>query len=161
MIYTKIKKALAALLVVVLIFTTVGCGSTKKYDVVELSEKILKLTTFSEMKELSGTSLSSHFVFGDGSVKRFNVRVSATGESADTLACFEVKDDDQRSTAITGISQYLTNLSTFFKSTMEQEYQKVENRMLVEFDDLIVLVICNDPTPVWNYLTSLGAKEVV
>lgn len=161
MIYSKIKKALSLLVAFVLIFTIAGCSGAKDYDTAELSEKILKLTSFSNLQELSGTSLSSHFVFGDGSVKRFTVRISATGESADTLACFEVKDEVQRSTAVTGISQYLTNLSTFFKSTMEKEYKKVEGRLLVELDDIIVLVICNDTAPVWEYLTSLGAKEVV
>lgn len=159
MLYTKTKKFIALLLVVILILS--GCSNKNQYTSVELSENILKLTTFSEMKPLSATSLSTYFVFGDGIVTRFNVNVSATGESADTLACFEVNNDEQRSTAITGISEYLTNLSTSFKTTMEQEYKKVENRLLVELDNIIILVICNDTAPVWDYLSELGAKEVV
>jgi hypothetical protein len=159
MIYTYIKKVICLLLVVVLFLS--GCTVKNRYTTAELSEEIFTLTTFSELKQLSGASLSTYFVFGDGDVKRFNVNVSATGESADTLACFEVNNAEQRSTAITGISNYLTNLSTAFKSTMEQEYKKVENRLLVEIDNIIILVICNDTAPVWNYLNDLSAKEVV
>ncbi len=161
MTYTKIKSIVALVLVTIVLLTASGCGDAKKVNTTDLSEEILTLTTFSELKELSGASLPSYFRFSDGSVKRFNVRISATGESADTLACFEVKDKEQRTTAIKGISQYLSDLSTFFKPTMESEYQKVENRLLVELDDVIVLVICNDIETVWNYLASLGAKEVI
>ena len=161
MTYTSIKKYISLLLSIIMVFVISGCGAKGNYTSAQLSEEILDLASFSEMKELSGTSLPSYFVFQDGNVKRFSVRVSATGESADTLACFEVNDKEQRATAISGISNYLTNLSTSFKSTMEQEYNKVEKRLLVELDNIIILVICNDTTAVWDYLNDLGAKEVI
>ena len=159
MLYNNIKKVIAFWLVAILFLA--GCSGKTQHSSVGLSEDILNLTSFSEMKQLSGTDLSSYFVFGDSDVKRFSVRVSANGESADTLACFEVSNDEQRSTAITGISEYLTNLSKSFKTTMEKEYNKVENRLLVEVDDIIILVICSDTAPVWDYLKELSAKEVV
>lgn len=161
MTYTPAQKIISIFLSVILCFAISGCASAKKHTPTQLSEDILELTSFSELKELSGASLPSYFVFQDGSVKRFSVRVSATAQSSDTLACFEVADEKQRATAVSGISQYLTNLSTAFKSTMEQEYQKVENRLLVELESIIILVICNDSTAVWDYLTRLGAKEVI
>lgn len=158
MIYSKIKSIIALALAIILLFTTSGCNTTKDYDSLELSEKILELTNFSEMKQLSGISLSDHFFFKDGDVKRFNVWVSAT-ESTDTLACFEVKNDEQRSIVKKGIGQYLENLSKSPKSPQESE--KTANRLLVELGDVIILVICNDTAPVWDYLTGLGAKESI
>lgn len=157
----SVKRIVAFLLAVMLTFMVCGCASKSNYNTSELSEKILKLTTFSEMKSLSGTSLPSYFVFSDGDVKRFNVMVSANGEAADTLACFEVVDEKQRAVAISGISQYLSNQSNSFKSTIEKEYNKVQNRLLVELGSIIILVVCNDTAAVWDYLTELGAKEVV
>lgn len=157
----SVKKILAFFLATILILINCGCASQKNYTVTDLSEEILKLTSFSEMKTLSGTSLPSYFVFQDGDVKRFNVMVSANAESADTLACFEVIDQKQRSTTVSGISSYLTNQSNSFKSTIEKEYNKVQNRLLAELENIIILVVCNDTTPVWDYLTELGAKEVV
>lgn len=155
------KKVFSLFIISVLILVNCGCSSTKDYNVGELSEEILNLTSFSEMKTLSGTSLPSYFVFQDGDVKRFNVMVSANAESADTLACFEVVDQKQRSTIVSGISSYLTNQSNSFKSTIEKEYNKVQNRLLAELGNIIILVVCNDTTAVWDYLTELGAKEVV
>lgn len=155
------KNFLVFFLVAMLILLSCSCNSKKEYDVTELSEEILNLTSFSEMKSLSGTSLPSYFVFQDGDVKRFNVKVSANAESADTLACFEVVDQKQRSTTISGISSYLANQSNSFKSTIEKEYNKVQKRLLVELENIIILVVANNTTDVWDYLTELGAKEVV
>ena len=157
----SVKKIIIFLIVAVMILANCGCASKNNYTTAELSEEILKLTTFSEMKQLSGTSLPSYFVFQDGDVKRFNVMVSANAESADTLACFEVVDEKQRSTTVSGISSYLSNQSNCFKSTIEKEYNKVQNRLLAELDNIIILVVSSDTTAVWEYLTELGAKEVV
>ena len=153
-------KTVSLLMSLILLFSICGCSHTNTYDSAELSKQILKKTSFSELKELSGSSLSSYFAFKDGDVKRFSVRVSATGESADTVACFEVLDDTQRSAVISGISKYLTKLSTSFKATMENEYNNVQNRVLVEVEDIVILVICNDYATVRQYLTDLGAKEI-
>ena len=157
----SVKKFIAFFLAAVLALTFCGCASKNNYSASQLSEEILKLTSFSEMKPLSGASLPSYFVFGDGDVKRFNVMVSANAEAADTLACFEVIYKKQRATAITGISYYLSNQSTSFKSTIEKEYNKVQNRLLVELDSIIILVVASDTTAVWNFLTELGGKEVI
>lgn len=161
MFKNSIKKFFIFFIITLLILTGCSCSSKSNYNVTELSEEILSLTSFSEMKSLSGTSLPSYFIFQDGDVKRFNVMISASNESSDTLACFEVIDEKQRSLVVSGISGYLTNQSNSFKSTIEKEYNKVQNRLLVELGSIIILVVCNDTTPVWDYLTELGAKEVV
>ncbi len=157
----SIKKIFCLLLSFLLIFAACGCSAKADYSVSEFSEKILTLASFSEMKKLSGNSLSSYFVFSDGDVKRFNVMVSANAESADTIACFEIAHKEQRKAAISGISHYLTNQTASFRSTIDKEYNKVQNRVLAELDNFIILVVCNDTTAVWEYLKSLGAKEVV
>ena len=157
----SVKKVIVFFIAIVLSFIACGCVAKNNYSTSQLSEEILKLASFSEMKALSGTSLPSYFVFSDGDVKRFNVMVSANSESSDTLACFEVIDEKQRSVAISGISQYLSNQSNSFKSTIEKEYNKVQNRLLMELENIIVLVVSNDTASIWDYLTELGAKEVV
>ena len=161
MFKNSVKKIILLFIIATLILIGCGCSSNNQYTTAELSEEILKLTSFSEMKQLSGASLPSYFVFQDGDVKRFNVMVSARGESADTLACFEVIDQKQRATTVSGISSYLANQSNSFKSTISKEYDKVQNRLLMELENIIILVVCNDSTAVWDYLTERGAKEVV
>ncbi|MBQ7107505.1 MAG: DUF4358 domain-containing protein [Clostridia bacterium] len=157
----SIKRLICLLLTLILTVTLFGCSAKSEYSVKDFSEKFLELTPFSEMKSLSGSSLPSYFVFSDANVKRFDVMVSANADSADTIACFEVINKEQRKAAISGISHYLTNQHTSFKSTIEKEFNKVQNRVLAEVENFIILVVCNDTTAIWDYLNSIGAKEVV
>lgn len=158
--FAAIKRAISIISLLVLLVTACGCSSGGNINPSDLSESLVAQTEFAEMKQLSGAAISSYFGFKDSDVKRFSVAVSAKGESADTVACFEITDTEQQSTVVTGISQYLTKLSTSFKATMESEYYKVQNRVLVKLDDMVVLVICSDHKTMGNYLTDLGAKEI-
>lgn len=159
--YSLAKKVISIISLFVLLFTFCSCSVSKKYDLNEISEDIVNSTEFSSLKELSGTMLTSYFGFQDLDVKRFNVKVSATGESADTVACFEVNEKEAQDKVISGISNYLTGRTTSFKATMEGEYNKIQSRLLVQVDNVIILVICGDYAPVAEYLDELGAKEVV
>lgn len=159
--HSKFKKAILIISLFMLLVVLCGCSSSKNYDLNEISEDIVNSAEFSELKELSGTTLTSYFGFQDLDVKRFNVKVSATGESADTVACFEVNDKAGHDKVITGISNYLTGRATSFKATMESEYTKVQSRLLVQVDNVIILVICGDYAPIAEYFSELGAEEVV
>ncbi|MBQ5765106.1 MAG: DUF4358 domain-containing protein [Clostridia bacterium] len=156
-----LKKVISVVSIVILLITACGCSAQKSYDLNEISEAIVGTTEFSELKELSGTTLTSYFGFQDSDVKRFNVKVSATAESADTVACFEVNDKAGQEKVVSGISNYLTGRATSFKATMESEYNKVQSRLLVQVDNVIILVVCSDYAPVTEYLNDLGAKEVI
>lgn len=155
------KKAISIISLFVLLFTICGCSAQKTYDLNEISVDIINVTEFSELKEISGTTLTSYFGFQDSDVLRFSVKVSASGESADTVACFELNDQADQEKVVSGISTYLTGRATSFKATMESEYNKVQSRLLMQVDNVIILVICGDYTPVAQYLADLGAKEVV
>ncbi len=156
-----IKSIVAVLCLAALLFSFCSCKEETEYDLNEISQNILEVSEFSSLEELSGTSLFSYFGFQDTAVKRFNVKVSATGKSADTIACFEVNDDAGYETVVAGISQYLNSRSASFETTLENEYTKIQSRLLVRVDNIIILVICNNYPQVTKYLTELGATEVV
>ncbi len=159
--FSIVKKAISIISLFLLLLTVCGCSAQKNYDLNEISVDIVNSTEFSELKELSGATLTSYFGFQDSDVKRFCVKVSASGESADTVACFELNDQADHDKVVSGISNFLTGRATSFKATMESEYNKVQSRLLMQVDNVIILVICGDYTPVSEYLAGLGAKEVV
>lgn len=161
MFKNTIKRIVACLCLVALLFSFCSCKEETEYDLNEISQNILEITEISSFEELSGTAIFSYFGFQDTEVKRFNVKVSATGESADTIACFEVNDEDGYERVVTGISHYLNSRSESFKTTLENEYAKIQSRLLVRVDNIIILVICDNYPQVTKYLTELGAAEVV
>lgn len=145
-----------------LIFAILLCGC-KGHDSIspsELTDRIYTKYSFSSLNSLSGSDLSSHFQFQDNDVKRFSVLISSSADSADTIAAFEVTDDEQHALVVSGISGYITKLSTSFKNTMEAEYAKIQKRVFVEIDNVILLVICSKPEEVEKMLSSLSAKPI-
>ena len=152
---TSLFTALCLFIVLVLS----GCSSDADKTPRELANDIKKQMSFSQLKELSGGDLPAHFVFKDGDVAEFSVMISATGESADTIACFKMRDDN-KSVIVEGIAKYLENRAASFKATLVNEYEKLEKHILVQVNDIIILVICSDYATISSYLDDLGAKEI-
>ena len=157
-----VGKKLWSLIAILLSFLLLlsGCAKKEATKPFELAEKIKESAPFAELSPLSGDKLSSHFGFTDAHVRRYSVLISSSGESADTIAIFEILEQDTKPTVVTGISGYLTQMSSSFKNTIEAEYNKVSSRVLMELDDIIVLVICSDSQKVKDLLDQMGAKDL-
>lgn len=155
-----LQPAIAVALVLCLVFSCCACGKGSVQTPGNIVKAIKEQNNFSKLNMLSNDKLSSYFQFKDSDVKRFCVMVSDSEKSSDTIACFEPADKAGRSVVISGISQYLTTLSTSFKTTIDSEYTKIQNRILMETESLIVLVICAEPKGVAKQLEKMGAKQI-
>lgn len=158
--HTLPGKAVSLISILLVLLLLCSCQKSAAQNPADLVGQIKSQSTFTELSALSGDKLSSYFQFRDTDVKRFSALISVSGESADTIAAFEVTDKGQYDVVITGITQYLTNLSSSFRNTMEGEYKKVQNRVLVEMDQVIILVICSDSAAIEKHLTGRGAKSI-
>ena len=157
-----IKKTACILLCLILAVGLLsGCSGNNELNPSKLADKIKEQTAFSQLKNLSGADLASHFHFKDSDVKSFCAMISASGESADTIACFELRDDEDQELVVSGITQYLANRIVALKATMVNEYEKVLNRVLVRVEDTVVLVICSDYKAVTTFLDGLDTEEIV
>lgn len=156
----KSKKIIIIAAVCIALSMLCGCSGKVHIDSTELVENIKKVGSFSELISLSGDKLSSYFGFSDTDVHRFNVSISKSGTSADTIAAFEVKNSDQKDTVIQGLSQYLAKLSASFKNTMKSEFNKTETCLIMENENMVVLVICFDSDSVKELLVSKGLVSI-
>lgn len=137
-----------------------GCKSDNELTPATLTKRIISKLDLSDLSALSGSTLPAHFQIQDTDIKRFSVLIDASATSADTVAAFEVVDDNQQTAVVSGISGYITKLSTSFESTITTEYTKTQNRILVKIDDIILLVICSEPEKLESYLSSLSAEPI-
>ncbi len=146
----------------VLIFTSMltGCKDTNELTPSTLTEHICAKLELNELTPLSGSNLPAHFQIQDTDIKRFSVFIDASASSADTVAAFEIVDDAQQTAVITGISSYITKLTTSFEATITSEYQKTQNRILVKIDNIILLVISANSERLEAYLSSLSAEPI-
>lgn len=157
------KQALSIFLICfVLIFTSMltGCKDTNDLTPSTLTKNICAKLELNELTSLSGSNLPAHFQIQDTDIKRFSVLIDSSSSSADTVAAFEVIDDKQQTAVVTGISSYITKLTTSFENTITSEYQKTQNRILVKIDNIILLVISANPESLEEYLSSLSAQPI-
>lgn len=148
------------LLLAAVVFVCSGCQAKEVPVPAELTEQVITAVALSDLEPLSGTALPSYFEFQDTAVKRFSVWVSASATSADTVAAFETRSEAQYKAVVSGISGYLSKLSSSFKNTMDSEYQKIQNRVLVQMGDTVLLLICTDPTAVDPLLEDWDAQPI-
>lgn len=137
-----------------------ACSGEEPISPAEITEKIMSEITITEPNSLSGDKLSAYFQFKDTDVKRFSVLISGSTDSADTLAAFEVVNEEKQNLVITGIAEYLTKLSSAMKHSVESEYIKVQSRLLMKTENTIILVICSEPDKALRLLEDIGAKAV-
>lgn len=157
------KKALPIFLICfVLIFTSLlsGCNESESLTPSTLTERICSKLELDNLSSLSGSTLPAHFQIQDTDIKRFSVLIDASASSSDTIAAFEVVDDKQQAAVMSGISSYITKLTTSFERTITAEYKKTQNRILVKVDNIILLVICATPEKLESLLSSLSAKPI-
>lgn len=155
------KKSAAVLLLFVLLLTAGGCGKKKEsLSPASIVQQLQNNYRFSSMNSLSGDKLSSYFQFSNADVKRFDVRIDSTGNSADIIACFEYTSEENKHTIISGITEYLNNKSAIFKGTLQTEYEKLQTRVLMDLDNTITLVVCDRNEDVEKELTQMGATVV-
>lgn len=137
-----------------------GCDSKVAMSPAEITERLMSEISVTEPNSLSGDKLSAYFQFKDTDVKRFSVYISGSTDSADTIAAFEVVNEEKQNLVITGISQYLTKLASAMKQSVGNEYIKVQSRLLMKTENTIILVICSEPDKAEQLLEDLGAKAV-
>lgn len=159
---TLFKPLFSAVCLLLCLLLTVGCSKTSNESLspTEIVQSVRSAHAFSSMNALSGDKLSAYFQFSDTDVKRFCVYISSSNESADVIASFEYYDDAAKAIIMNGISHYLNNKAAVLKGSFETEFQKNQNRVLMQIGSTITLVICEDPAAVQKQLSEMNGAMI-
>lgn len=152
-----LRRIVSVLLAVLVLLSFASCNRAA-LSPAEITESIKTNHHFSSLSELSGDKLSAYFQFNDSDVKRFSVYISNATESSDVIAAFEFRDDTEKSKIMNGVSLFLNNKAEVYKNNFETEYQKIQNRIFMQVDSIIVVVICEDYRQVETELKDLGGQ---
>ena len=156
------KKPCCFILIILLFFCAIltGCNKADIVSPAEITKQIIESNNFSKMKELSGDQLSSYFQFKNTDVKRFSAFISDSTDLSDTVAAFETEKEESYNLVITGISKYLTKLSSAMQSSVGNEYEKTRSALIMHIDNTVILVVSADFEKIEAQLKELGAKAV-
>lgn len=156
------KKPCCFIVVVLLCFCAflTGCSKSVLVSPSEITKQIIESNNFSKMKELSGDQLSSYFQFKNTDVKRFSAFISDSTDLSDTVAAFEAENKEAYNLVISGISKYLTKLSSAMESSVGTEYNKTRSALIMHIDNTVILVVSSDFEKIEKQLEELGAEAV-
>lgn len=136
-----------------------GCsGGTDAPTADMVAQKVSK--GWDGMTEMSYDEISANYYFSPKLLDDFTVMVSDSDENATEAAVFRLKESGNRGAVLEGIKKHLSERATAFQNVLESEYDKIQNRLLMELDDMIVLVITGDRDTALTTLTDMGAKEI-
>lgn len=153
------KKILSIALVIVL--TLCGCSGANEKSPKEITTLLTEELDLSGFTVVTGETLSHYFGFNSDDVKSFSFVVSEIDTSGDMIAAFEFENDNSKQLIIDGIGNYFSKTASVLKDNMTGEYLKIQNRILFEYNNIIILVVCGDIETAKTVLSNIGAKELV
>lgn len=153
------KKLLSVILITILLFTLSACTNNSKSPK-EITNYLTEELDIEGLTTVKGETLSHYFGFTIESLESFSFVVSADDNKADMIAAFEVKNDETQKQVIDGIGNYLSGKASILKTNMTTEYNKISNRVVYKYNNIIVLVVCGDSNTAIKALEEIGATEL-
>lgn len=154
------RKVLSVILACVLVFMLTACNSNDSMSAKEITTYITTELNLVDLTTVKGETLSHYFGFNSKDIKAFSLVVSTNEASSDMIAAFEYSNDESKKKIIDGVANYFAKKSSVLKDNVTDEYAKIQNRLLFEYQNIIVLVVCNEAETAKTALKSIGAKEL-
>ena len=154
------KRLIGVILAVLLIFTLTACNGADELSVKEITTQITSELDLSGFTNVKGETLSRYFGFKSADIESFSFLVSEDEAKSEMIAAFEYKDNDGKKLIIDGIGNYFLNKASVLKDNVTAEYEKIQSRLIYEYKNIIVLVVCDDTESARTVLEGFGATEL-
>lgn len=154
------KKIVSVFLAVLIIFSLSGCMGANHKSPEEITSYLTSELDMQGLTEVSGETLSHYFGFTKNSVSEFSFLVTEDDVAQDMVAAFKYSSSDAKKLIIDGIGNYFSKNADVLKDNMTVEYIKVQSRILYEYNDIIILVVCSNTEAAKTALNQLGANEL-
>ena len=133
---------LMVLMVLLSALLLTGCQSDKPAGIEEISTQLNEVVLEdSETVSLSDDQLLNYFSFGTDVLSDYRVSLRESESGFQMVAVFAPKNQDNRKTVLEGINKAIAVTASTYKALNQGEYQKIQNRLLYEKDDLLILVV--------------------
>ena len=156
------KVVSAALALMVFIFGLVSCGRTddKKISVYDVKNVIFE-SHYSGLTQLGSAQVTNYYAMQSEWISESLVYVDGADSSCDEVAVFRLSDQDYAKNVIAAVEQRINSEMAVFGNSLESEYKKLQERVLMQKDDLIVLVVMSDSVEISNRLNKkLGFSDI-
>lgn len=158
----KLKRAVLALLSIVFLLCSIcGCTDEDKHTMGEISEKLNQLCFGSNTAyEINKADVENRFNFDGNILDEYEIRLCDTEEKFLCVAVFTLKNPDDRQQVIDSLTSTLKAVANSYSVLHNSEYVKIQKKLFYEYDNVLILVVADDPGPSENYLKEIGAKPI-
>ena len=140
------KKAIRILLLALAIVGTLSMASCRKADdnapvsIENVKTSVFK-SQFPEMVELGKNQLSNYYTYEEIWFKEFSVYIADTESLCDEVAIFRLSDGEYLKSVVAAIEQRVNSQFSITNAQNSAETMKLSNRILLQKDDIVVMVI--------------------
>ena len=159
----NIKKLISVFLVfavVVLNFASCSAKTLNNKSPEEITSYLQKELKAEDLTEVSEGLFSGFFGFDAKDIGKASFLISSVGNTSDMIGAFKYKDEEAKNKVLKSLADYLNSSSDNLKAVSDEEYKKVNNRVICECNGTIILVVCENYKKAQNLLKDLGATEV-
>lgn len=159
----KFIKILSSLLVLILLLTGVyGCSRKEMLTVNEISNALEEICFNSEeIYEISKADIENRFNFDGNLLRECSIKLCQTEEKFLMVAVLQPKEEAHRQTIIEGMNNNVKSASQSFGVLGGEMLAKIQQRLLYEYEDILIVVIAENYDAVKSYLKEIGAKAIM
>ncbi|MBE6729226.1 MAG: DUF4358 domain-containing protein [Ruminococcaceae bacterium] len=159
----KVKKLFCGILSALLLLTfLVSCKGEKKLTVTEISQELAEIClTDEEIYEVSKADIENRFNFDGNLLNEYSVKISNNEEKFVLVAVMQLKDKKDRQVVIDGVNASVKAASASFSVLGDAQLSKIQQRLLYEYNDILIVVVADKYDAVREYLEKIGAKQTL
>lgn len=151
----------AVLLLLIAVFCLTSCKGEEKLTVEEISTSLSDLCfSGQEVYEISKADIENRFNFDGNLLEECSIKLSENEENYLMVAVLQPKENTDKSVITEGINATVKAASASFSVLGNSNLARIQQRLYYEYEDILIVVICENYDSVKNYLDSIGAKTV-
>lgn len=139
-----------------------ACDGGEHQTSYSISQSILELCSEDiEMTALTAEQTATYYGIPTAHLHDFSVYISSADDRYDTVAVFTYSEKEERTILADAIADSLKTNETTVKAVNDAEYKKIQNRLIMELEDKLILVISDNNTEIEEMLENSGAKKFI
>ena len=158
----SIKKALSAMLLLLLVLVSVGCEN-EALSPKEFTDTMLALSadnTTQNTTSLDGTQIESFFGFKSDLLSDFSVVISSHDESVFEIGALEIADQSDLNTVIDGINRRRDDNNQTLSFINNSSGSTSSGFLLMQSGNTVIYALAPDVSNMSEVLAEMGATEI-
>ena len=158
----RLKKGLCFFLAVILVFSLFACSKKETYTPYSLSQEILALCGEEiKWKSLDSDSAATYYGAGKQLLENFAAYISDDDARYDAVAIFAFENEQEKKAIADCFTENIKSNKATAGVVNAAESAKIEKGVIIEFQNMLILIVTENSGEVAKELLKMGAKHYI